>query len=138
VKEAEAQLVLAPQRAAKPLLKLVRSALANAKENELNIVGMVVSEIRVDGAPVLKRFLPRAQGRASSLLKRGSHVYVVLSESSKKEKFVISRPEKKKKSDSKPKKTKATTPDKPEKEEKAVKVKSSGGGLKKFFRRKSV
>lgn len=65
--------------ASKPLEKLLMSAVANW-EYKLDLMesaddyDLVVSEIFVDGGPVLKRFRPAAQGRASSIRKRSSHV----------------------------------------------------------------
>src|SRR3989344_9692027 len=83
--EAEAQLYLRPQRASKPLLKLLRSAIANAKNNQKTDPDkLVVESIQVDSGPVLKRFLPRAMGRATPILKRTSHVTLVLKESERK------------------------------------------------------
>ena len=70
-----------PQRSSGPLLKLLRSAVANAKNNnKLSEAKLAVKNIRVDQGPVLKRFLPRAQGRATPILKRTSHVTLVLEE----------------------------------------------------------
>lgn len=141
VKEAEAQLLLRSQRSSGPLLKLLRSAVANAKNKDMDVTKLVVSAIWVDGAPVLKRFLPRAQGRATPLLKRMSHITIVLAESDKKkgERFTIVKPEKKKKSDKPAKKRKPQEHlDKPEKEEPKTKMKDDKSGIKKFFRRKSV
>ena len=94
----------------------------------------------VDGGPVLKRSLPRAQGRATVILKRMSHINLVLSESetAKAERLVIAKPEKKKKKDTKKPakaKVKEDKEDKPEKDDKKT---QKSAGLRKFFRRKSV
>lgn len=139
VKEAEAQLVMRPQRSAGPLLKLIRSAVANAKNNELDTKKLVISSITVDGGPALKRSLPRAQGRATVILKKMSHINLVLTESEtvKKERLVVARPEKKKKKETKvARKPKIDKEGKPEKDEREGGQKSAG--LRKFFRRKSV
>ncbi len=75
----------APQAAAAPVLKAVQSAIANAVEGarrnseRLDEADLVVSEIFVDEGPTLKRFRPRAQGRAGRILKRTSHITVVVS-----------------------------------------------------------
>lgn len=62
-----------------PLLKLLKSAVANAEHNfNLEKRGLIVSEIRVDQGPVLKRFRPRAFGRAAQILKRTSHITLIL------------------------------------------------------------
>ncbi|PIR88114.1 MAG: 50S ribosomal protein L22 [Candidatus Harrisonbacteria bacterium CG10_big_fil_rev_8_21_14_0_10_45_28] len=144
VKEAEAQLLLRSQRSSGPLLKLLRSAVANAKNKDMDVAKLVVSAIWVDGAPVLKRFLPRAQGRATPLLKRMSHITIVLAESDKKkgERFTIIKPEKKSarggSASGGKKRAKKPVMDKPEKEEPKTKMKDDKSGIKKFFRRKSV
>jgi len=89
--EAVTVLSFAPQAAGEPVLKVVRSAIANARvkadlanakfdENEL-----VIAEAFVDEGPTLKRFRPRAQGRAGQILKRTSHITVVVAPVEKKE-----------------------------------------------------
>lgn len=79
VKDAEAELRFLPKRSSLPLLKLLKSATANAEHNfNLEKRGLVISEIRVDQGPVLKRFRARAFGRAAQILKRTSHVTLVL------------------------------------------------------------
>ena len=70
-----------PRAAAAPLKKLIESAIANAENNHgLDIDTLWLKEIRVDEGPTLKRFRPRAQGRAFRVRKRTSHVSVVLAE----------------------------------------------------------
>jgi large subunit ribosomal protein L22 len=84
VEEALAILKFAPQGASTPVFKLVASAVANArvtadKENEpFNESELVIDKIFVDEGPTMKRFQPRAQGRAFQILKRTSHITVVL------------------------------------------------------------
>jgi len=78
VNEAEAQLLMVRRRPAKPLLKLLRSAIANAKNKQINADHLFISEIRVDQGPMLKRILPRARGSASPIQKKMSHVTLVL------------------------------------------------------------
>ncbi|AEI11340.1 MULTISPECIES: 50S ribosomal protein L22 [Cellulomonas] len=84
--EAVAVLKFAPQAAAEPVLKTVQSAIANAVEgakrnNErVDEADLYISEVFVDEGPTLKRFRPRAQGRASQILKRTSHITVVVAE----------------------------------------------------------
>lgn len=64
-----------------PLKKLIESAVANAENNHgLDIDTLWVREIQVNEGPTLKRFRPRAQGRAFPIMKRTSHVSVVLEE----------------------------------------------------------
>ena len=64
---------------ARPLKKLLESAIANAKHNhKLDSENLVVKSIMVDGGPVLKRFMPKAHGRATPVRERTSHINVVL------------------------------------------------------------
>ena len=83
--EALAILKFAPQAASEPVYKLVESAIANArvkadKDGEyLDEQDLYVSNAYVDEGTTLKRFQPRAQGRAFQIKKRTSHITVVLS-----------------------------------------------------------
>ena len=82
--EALAILKFAPQAASEPIYKLVHSAVANAKvkADASNVVfnedDLIVSEAFVNEGATLKRFMPRAQGRAFRILKRTSHITVVV------------------------------------------------------------
>ncbi|MDA3146219.1 50S ribosomal protein L22 [Leucobacter sp. UCMA 4100] len=82
--EALAILKFAPQAAAEPVFKLVESAIANARvkaDNEnlpFNEDELVVARAFVDEGATLKRFRPRAQGRAFRINKRTSHITVVI------------------------------------------------------------
>jgi large subunit ribosomal protein L22 len=68
-----------PKRAALPILKLLNSAVANAKHNHsLAVEDLKVAEIYVDGGPVLKRSMPKAHGRATPIRERTSHINLVL------------------------------------------------------------
>ena len=80
VVEALAELNVRAKRAAPMFAKLIKSAQANAKVAGLNEKTLVVKEIRVDKGSVMKRSMPRAQGRATQILKRSSHIMVVLSD----------------------------------------------------------
>ena len=83
--EALAILKFAPQSASEPIYKLVASAIANArvkadKDSEyLDEQDLYVANAYVDEGTTLKRFQPRAQGRAFQIKKRTSHITVVLS-----------------------------------------------------------
>lgn len=69
------------KRSAPIVSKLIKSAMANATTRAtVDIDRLVVSEIRVDEGPTLKRFLPRAQGRATPIRKRSSQITVKLQE----------------------------------------------------------
>ena len=82
--EALAILKFAPQGASEPVYKLVASAMANARvkadaqNSFLDDQDLYVSRVFVDEGATLKRFQPRAQGRAFQILKRTSHITVVL------------------------------------------------------------
>jgi large subunit ribosomal protein L22 len=77
--QAQAVLQFAPQAASEPVGKVLDSAIANAEHNfELDRDTLWVSEAYVDEGPSLKRFRPRAQGRAYRINKRTSHITVVV------------------------------------------------------------
>ena len=77
--EAQALLRFAPQGASEPIGKVLASAIANATNNfNLDSRTLVITEAFVDEGPTMKRFRPRAQGRASQILKRTSHITVVV------------------------------------------------------------
>ncbi len=79
VDDALATLRFAPQAAAQTVYKLLESAVSNATTTEsLERGTLVVSKARVDEGPMLKRFRPRAQGRATRILKRTSHITLVV------------------------------------------------------------
>ncbi|MDL2269906.1 50S ribosomal protein L22 [Desulfosarcina sp. OttesenSCG-928-A07] len=70
-----------PQKSAGIVEKIVRSAVANADQNtSMDVDDLVVANLIVDQGPTLKRFKARARGRGSRILKRTSHITVVLSE----------------------------------------------------------
>lgn len=78
--EALALLKFTPRAAARVVEQLLSSAVANAGLKELGEAeGLRVSRAYVDGGPVLKRFQPRAMGRASPIKKRTSHITIVVS-----------------------------------------------------------
>src|SRR6266516_7586891 len=77
-KEALTVLQFAPQAASEPVYKVLASAIANAENNErLDPDSLLVAEAYVDEGPTLKRFRPRAQGRAYRIRKRSCHITVV-------------------------------------------------------------
>jgi large subunit ribosomal protein L22 len=70
-----------PRRAAQPIAKLLHSAVANADQaGEIDVDTLFVKTITVDEGPTLRRFMPRAMGRATRINKRTSHISVVLAE----------------------------------------------------------
>jgi len=81
VGEAIAILNLTNKRTSPVVEKVLKSAVANAEHNyDMDIDSLVVSEAYADEGPTLKRFRPRAQGRATKINKRTSHITVVVSE----------------------------------------------------------
>lgn len=80
IEKARALLEFSPRGAARDIVKLIDSAAANA-ENNFDLVAdeMTVAEITVDEGPVLRRYRPRALGRATPINKRTSHIAVALS-----------------------------------------------------------
>src|SRR5438105_1629238 len=71
-----ALLATLPKRASEPMIKLIKSAVANAK---MPAEELVISTVEINGGVVFKRFMPRARGRASQILKRTSHITLALS-----------------------------------------------------------
>lgn len=62
-----------------PMLKLLRSAIANAKHNyEMKEEGLMLKKIIVNDGPILRRWMPRAMGRATPIRKRSSHIEITL------------------------------------------------------------
>ncbi len=79
--EALSILNLTPKAASPIIEKVIKSAMANAEHNnDMDINNLYVKQILVNEGPTLKRFRPRAQGRASAIHKRTSHISVVVSE----------------------------------------------------------
>ena len=81
VDKAMAILKYTPKAACEPLQKLLKSAMANAENNQnMDVARLYVAECFVCQGPILKRIRPRAQGRAFSIQKKTSHVTLVLKE----------------------------------------------------------
>lgn len=79
VDDALATLRFAPQAAAETVYKVLESAVANATTTEgLERNTLVITKAMVDEGPTMKRFRPRAQGRATRILKRTSHITLVV------------------------------------------------------------
>lgn len=84
VPEAQAVMRFSPQSASEPVLKVLNSAVANARfvadqeSATFDEASLVVTSAFVDEGPTMKRFRPRAQGRASRINKRTSHITVVV------------------------------------------------------------
>lgn len=70
-----------PKSASELLIKLLKSAVANAETNhKMNVDSLYVAEVYANPGPILKRIMPRAQGRAFRINKRTSHITLVLKE----------------------------------------------------------
>ncbi len=81
VNEAFRVLSFAPQKGAALIKKLLESGVANAEQKQtIDIDNLYVKSIQVNQGPSLKRFRPRAQGRAFGVLKKSSHIELVLDE----------------------------------------------------------
>lgn len=81
VNEAKAILMHTPKAASEPVGKLLDSAIANAENNmEIPRDNLYVAEVFANQGPTLKRFRPRAQGRAARIRKRTSHITIILDE----------------------------------------------------------
>jgi large subunit ribosomal protein L22 len=81
VGEALQLLAFSPQKGAFLLKKLIDSAVANAQENaNMDVDGLYIKRVFADEGPTLKRFRPRAMGRATRIRKRSAHMTVVLDE----------------------------------------------------------
>ncbi len=136
VNEAEARLLLDRHRASKPILKLLRSAVNGAEKKEMDPQTLFISEIRVDQGPMLKRYMPRAQGRGVVIQKKMSHVILGLGENPAQKPAQFIMPVKAKRS-SEPE-AKATQPKRAKKADSEAPTKKESGTTKRgIFRRKS-
>ena len=148
--EARTILNFTTKKAAFPLLKLLNSAIANAKNNfQLDAGNLYISKITVDEGRKYKRWMARARGRVSEIQKKTSHISIILDEI-KKSPRKAKKAEKAKKVEKPEKKTEPEIKGEPERE-RAAKVGSgrrfkpslatkkpkSEKGIRKFFRRKS-
>ena len=116
VERAQTILGFAQKRAALPILKLLNQSVANAKNNlQVDEKNLYISQILVDEGIKLKRYLPRARGKADVIHKRTSHITITLDEITKKAK---------KKTKKKTETKKAPKPVAPEKEKESEKKES--------------
>ena len=161
--EAVAQLQFTDKRAARPLLKLLNSAVATAK-NDFDMAedNLYIAEVLVNEGPTIKRWRPRAHGRAFPIMKRSSRITIVLDEKVKSKKKKGSAQKAKKKSsrqdvvkaDQVQKEASKVKPDKEDSQKTTTEMTKTGqtgpikqpkgkstsqsGLLKKVFRRKSI
>lgn len=138
VEEAQTILNFATKRGATVLLKLLKSAIANAKNNfQLDPTNLYISKITVDEGPKLKRWMPRARGTASEIQKKTSHVTIILDEIEKKKvkRVIKAKPEAIKKEKVEERVIKPEKPKlRPEIEIQKPKIEK---GIKRIFRRKA-
>jgi len=81
LEDANRTLLLEKVKSAKIILKLLRSAMSNAQQKgQSDLDRLFVSDIQVNEGPRVKRFMPRAQGRADARVGRTSHIYITLAE----------------------------------------------------------
>lgn len=81
VNEAVRNLTFSPKKAGLMIKKIIESAAANAEQKQvMDVDNLYIKTITVDEGPFLKRFRPRAQGRASGIKKKTSHISVILAE----------------------------------------------------------
>ena len=76
IEDALATLEFSPRRGAWFIKSVLRSAIANAEEANLDVGRLYVSESRVDEGPTIKRFQPKDRGRSHPIMKRTSHIHV--------------------------------------------------------------
>ena len=78
IEDALATLEFSPRRGAWFIKTVLRSAIANAEEANLDVGRLFVSETRVDEGPTIKRFQPKDRGRSHPIMKRTSHIHVAV------------------------------------------------------------
>ena len=78
IEDALATLEFSPRRGAWFIKSVLRSAIANAEEANLDVGRLFVSESRVDEGPTIKRFQPKDRGRSHPIMKRTSHIHVAV------------------------------------------------------------
>ena len=92
VPEAQAILLFTVNKSARPVLKLLNSAVASAKhEYQLDEANLFISKITVDEGPKLKRWHPMSRGRAYPIIKRSSHIILTIGETNSTEKKVAKK-----------------------------------------------
>src|SRR6056297_4349213 len=138
---ARKQLKFCNKKAATPILKLLNQGAANAENNfNLNPLNLYIREIKVNEGPMLKRWKPRAMGRADEIHKKRSHVTLKLEELDQKK--AKKKPKKKKKKKKKDKKQKKGSDERKKQTSKRGRRSNVKGNVKQtkdqIFRRKSI
>lgn len=146
VDEAQNILNFTVKKVSFPLLKLLKSAVSNAKKNfQIDESNLYISKITVDEGPKYKRWMPRARGSASEIQKKSSHITLILDEIVKKQKKSKKAKEVKKiegeaqkEIKAEPKKETKATPEQPKFKPKLETAKPKiEKGIKRIFRRKA-
>ncbi len=122
IERAKSKLDSAPKRVAPVLLKLLRSAEANAREKNMDMESLRITKLSVDEGPTMFRMRPRAHGRAFVIRKRTSHITVVLAPGKEERANEEENVEKKAKTRSSEVKTSSASKEKGEKREKKEKA----------------
>ncbi|MCF7845361.1 MAG: 50S ribosomal protein L22 [Candidatus Pacebacteria bacterium] len=144
VKEAESVLKFTVKRPARPMLKLLNSVTANAKNNfNIEKENLYIAEVKVDGGPMMKRFMPQARGVVHQIQKKTSHVYIRLEkirEEEEKKKKTVKKEEIKKVYQSEKPKEEVSLKKKGKDDEvtKEDSLKKQQPDKKSMFRRKSI
>lgn len=107
VSEAFAALTQLNKKGARVVIKVLKSAVANAKKKEMDEDRLFVRLAFADGGPTMKRYLPRAMGRADTIIKRTSHITVVVEQGPEKISGVVKGKEEKGSKAQKPAKQKS-------------------------------
>lgn len=152
VEKAQNILAFTIKKSAEPVLKLLNSAIANAKTQELDPENLFITQITVDEGRTLKRWRARARGRAASIEKKTSHITIVLEEidpdmkrkkvkTEKKDKVEAPKSIRISKKEEAPKKVEekeqAIEPKQKRTEKRGIEKPLKKGGVKRMFRRKS-
>jgi len=132
---ATAQLQLSNIRAAEKLLKVLKSAIANAKNINLDVNKLFIQKLIINQGFMLKRSLPRARGSASPLQKKFCHVEITLAEGTKGPQYSIYEKPKKVKVQ---KENQDKTKTKNKIEDTSTKATKKTGFMKKIFNRKAI
>jgi len=139
VEQASTILNFTTKKASLPLLKLLKQAIANAKNNfQMEPENLLISKIFVDEGPKQKRWMPRARGQAYEIQKKTSHITLVLEEIVKKKGKVKKAKVKKAEPIEKEAEEKIFKTEKPKFKPEKVKKPTIAKGIAKIFRRKSI
>ena len=139
-KDARTILNFTVKRGARPLLKLLETAMADARNNfQLDPDNLYISKITVDQGPISKRWRPRSRGMANRIQKKTSHITLVLDEITPGKKIKkVKKVEQKIEEKPAFAKSSGEAKEKPKFEEKEIIKPKAPKGLKRFFRRKAI